>query len=122
MRPETGSMEFDGDWPGVFIRGDQALYWGAFLKSVVTTGDSLLDIQIKSLSKLLLSCNAKNAAQTRMKEFWMCVDGPCNSCKHYKKKYFGPNPLDYIMACDCVDSPRYRQQVRSDDGCGEWEG
>jgi len=24
-RPETGPLQFDGDWPGVFIRGDDAL-------------------------------------------------------------------------------------------------
>lgn len=24
-RPETGPMQFEGDWPGIFIRGDEAL-------------------------------------------------------------------------------------------------
>lgn len=27
MRPETGSMEFEEDWAGIFIRGDHALWY-----------------------------------------------------------------------------------------------
>jgi hypothetical protein len=26
VRPETGPLSFEGDWPGVFIRGDHALH------------------------------------------------------------------------------------------------
>lgn len=28
MRPETGPMQFGDDWPGVFVRGDNASYCG----------------------------------------------------------------------------------------------
>jgi hypothetical protein len=31
-RPETGPMRFGEDWPGVFIRGDNALYYGMMLE------------------------------------------------------------------------------------------
>ena len=30
-RPETGAMQFGNDWPGVFIRGDDALWMASNL-------------------------------------------------------------------------------------------
>lgn len=32
LRPETGAMQFPNDWPGVFIRGDEALGILALIK------------------------------------------------------------------------------------------
>ena len=32
MRAETGTMQFGDDWPGVFIRGDNACHAGFFLR------------------------------------------------------------------------------------------
>ena len=34
-RAETGPMAFDGDWPGLFIRGDNALAFAGHLRAVV---------------------------------------------------------------------------------------
>ncbi len=34
-RPETGPMQFPGDWPGLFIRGDQAFAYAAALETVL---------------------------------------------------------------------------------------
>jgi hypothetical protein len=34
-RVETGSVRFGGDWPGVFIRGDNAAYYAASLSVVL---------------------------------------------------------------------------------------
>ena len=120
MRPETGSMEFEDDWPGVWIRGDQAMYWGLLLENM-KTGDGWGDTQIASLSKLLLSCNAENPAQTRVKPFAMCARGPCHACKH--SEYIIPSSVRFIWSytCDNPDSPRYKQLVRGENGCGECE-
>lgn len=34
-RPETGPMQFGDDWPGVFIRGDNALHFAMELRGVL---------------------------------------------------------------------------------------
>lgn len=31
-RPETGAMRFEGDWRGVFIRGDNATAYAVYLR------------------------------------------------------------------------------------------
>lgn len=33
-RPETGPMQFEDDWPGVFFRGDHALYYAIMLEQI----------------------------------------------------------------------------------------
>jgi hypothetical protein len=35
QRVETGAVQFGDDWPGVFIRGDNALYYAHILSSVI---------------------------------------------------------------------------------------
>jgi hypothetical protein len=52
-RIETGPVQIGKDWPGVFIRGDVALYNG---------------ILIESISKLLLSCEQKPLEEQRHEE------------------------------------------------------
>jgi hypothetical protein len=37
-RIETGPIRFDDDWPGVFIRGDNAFYFAACLRDVLAAG------------------------------------------------------------------------------------
>lgn len=34
-RPETGPMQFGDDWPGVFIRGDNALFGALMLEQIL---------------------------------------------------------------------------------------
>lgn len=34
-RVETGILQFGGDWPGVFIRGDQAYFYALHLKGLL---------------------------------------------------------------------------------------
>jgi hypothetical protein len=34
-RVETGPLKFNDDWTGVFIRGDNAIYYGMQLKEVL---------------------------------------------------------------------------------------
>jgi hypothetical protein len=65
-RPETGPMAFDGDWPGVFIRGDNAYGYITVLKGFLelhppVEGESILEANcrhaIKELIGLLHSSN-----------------------------------------------------------------
>lgn len=44
MRPETGPMQFGNDWPGVFIRGDDAFGMAMYLRALIESippGDDL---------------------------------------------------------------------------------
>lgn len=53
-RVETGAVQFGDDWPGVFIRGDNAFrYAMALQEAMETIPEGFKKIQIKSLCKLL---------------------------------------------------------------------
>lgn len=65
-RPETGPMEFEDDWRGIFIRGDNAAYYAMLLKNVLDSNSNNEDkmsfskiqlIQLESLFNLLNSSN-----------------------------------------------------------------
>ena len=68
MRAETGSMQFGNeDWPGVFIRGDDAAYYSMLLEQVLDaaeksgalptdTGSSLYVAILKNFGKSLSGC------------------------------------------------------------------
>jgi hypothetical protein len=34
-RVETGAVQFGDDWPGIFIRGDNAMYYAHLLNSII---------------------------------------------------------------------------------------
>jgi hypothetical protein len=63
-RPETGPMQFGDDWPGVFIRGDNALmgYAPAVERALYVLGprDWVAKAQLEGLLETLQSCAAKN--------------------------------------------------------------
>lgn len=66
-RIETGPVQFNDDWPGVFIRGDNALFYGMALKSLLAMlkDEKEVDIMLTvsplyGLAELLASCNIKN--------------------------------------------------------------
>lgn len=71
MRPETGVMQFEDDWPGVFIRGDNAIAIALHLGAVLRCIDAGLAVpavylaRIKSLLALLDSCDARNKPQAQ---------------------------------------------------------
>lgn len=62
IRAETGPMQFGDDWPGVFIRGDNAMWYAMMLGRL--DDDRLADIipsaidraQLHGLAELLRSC------------------------------------------------------------------
>jgi hypothetical protein len=69
-RPATGTMQFGDDWPGVFVRGEQALYYAMQLgvllerlpeKEKEKVGVTLLS-SIEDLSKIFGSCFAPSGA------------------------------------------------------------
>jgi hypothetical protein len=58
-RVETGAVQFGNDWPGVFIRGDNAGWYAlqlqAFLKDP-GDADALVRSQLRGLADLLSGC------------------------------------------------------------------
>lgn len=60
IRIETGPLEIDDDWPGVFIRGDNALYLAMMLQTFFDGHDDfILRVVIKGLIDDLKSCDVK---------------------------------------------------------------
>lgn len=57
-RPETGSLQFGEDWPGTFIRGDNAMYLAYSLEEIVREAQpggkitGLTPLQISALENL----------------------------------------------------------------------
>ena len=62
-RVETGPVQFGSDWPGLFIRGDDAAYLWAVLSEVLrAAGDDLGPIEkvaAESFLETLKSCRVK---------------------------------------------------------------
>ncbi|PHS64380.1 MAG: hypothetical protein COB09_08375 [Thalassobium sp.] len=55
-RVETGAIQFGGDWPGVFIRGDNAAYYSMALDSLLSGNVDPMTLGILSgLNELLKS-------------------------------------------------------------------
>jgi hypothetical protein len=72
-RAETGVMQFEDDWPGVFIRGDEALGYSLSLRQIIEhqckihgdCGMAAQWLKLSQLQELLASCNARNNPQTQ---------------------------------------------------------
>lgn len=60
-RPETGPMQFGDDWPGVFIRGDNALMaYAPAVRMLLKHPDEMwAKPAVEGLLRLLLSCNVQ---------------------------------------------------------------
>lgn len=57
-RVETGPVQFGDDWPGVFIRGDNAAYYAMVLRTFIEGGygaqeDVIAQVQLRGLQRLL---------------------------------------------------------------------
>jgi len=54
----TGPMRFRGDWPGIFVRGDEALGMARILHVIVATPGLAphFVIFLKEIAELLASC------------------------------------------------------------------
>lgn len=58
-RVETGPVQFNDDWPGIFIRGDNAAYYAFMLESYLLNGgsnDAFATSTMNSLLRLLREC------------------------------------------------------------------
>lgn len=60
-RVETGPIQFDDDWPGIFIRGDVAISHALIIENYLN-GDNteINEMYIKNLARLLKSCIVKH--------------------------------------------------------------
>jgi plasmid stabilization system protein ParE len=64
-RPETGPMSFGDDWPGVFIRGDNAIAYSFAVNHAIHrmkasgTMDDITLAQLRGLAEDLESCRVK---------------------------------------------------------------
>jgi hypothetical protein len=64
-RPETGPMQFGSDWPGIFIRGDNAGGYAQCLRNLLLgSADALDKIQVQGLVFLLSSCQIGSEVST----------------------------------------------------------
>lgn len=81
---------FEDDWPGVFIRGDNAYAYASALQLVLMSSplDTLAYSQVKGLRDLLRSCILPMADQSVIQKIWRGdpPPGPLES----------PGPSDYI--------------------------
>jgi len=63
-RVESGPLQINDDWPGVFIRGDNAMFYGMALKDLLSILENETGIRtmlttsaLYGLAELLASCN-----------------------------------------------------------------
>jgi hypothetical protein len=61
-RVETGPIQFGEDWPGVFIRGDNAGWYARLLGHLLDENPDT-DIQLRELHRLLSGCVIGTAGQ-----------------------------------------------------------
>lgn len=62
-RVETGVIQFGDDWPGVFIRGDNACHMAMLMRTAaqslrVSINDEISAAQLESYAELIASCKA----------------------------------------------------------------
>ena len=65
-RPETGPMQFGDDWPGVFIRGDNAVYYRMVVSAAMAAlppDRSAQFAALKALADTLGSCDVRMRAE-----------------------------------------------------------
>jgi hypothetical protein len=76
-RVETGPIQFEGDWPGTFIRGDQSFFFAnalsLLLKRIKDKPDYatrlVSDIPVKNLLKLLQSSDLNRRHRKKAQKF-----------------------------------------------------
>lgn len=98
-RPETGPMQFGDDWPGVFIRGDDALGYYTALNVLLAECrnnknlSSLLALQLEPLRDELHSCIMQveqPIPPVLLKEFQSCQttlwSRLCQSIRKFKSR------------------------------------
>jgi len=74
VRTATGPLKFGDDWPGVFIRGDEALGYAGKLRMLLAGAEKRADelsedeiaawTRVEQLAALLESCRAPGSASS----------------------------------------------------------
>lgn len=60
-RVETGPTQIGDDWPGVFIRGDNAAYYAIHLQNLLNgVEDAFTRVILKGLVSDLKGCNVRS--------------------------------------------------------------
>lgn len=59
-RAETGPMQFGDDWPGVFVRGDNAMYYATILRQIVDNPEMAKEPLEKAMLKNLADLFAES--------------------------------------------------------------
>ena len=80
-RAESKPMQFGGDWPGVFVRGDTAGWWNHLLEALFSADNDAARVSIIQLMELNgmrggLFCRAQELSPDQiqmMKPFDECV-------------------------------------------------
>lgn len=80
-RPETGAMRFDDDWTGVFIRGDNAMYYAMQLSR-------FLDELKKNQTAVNIDVFENLALGGLLKTLQSCMHGPGYTPESQKMKKF----------------------------------
>jgi hypothetical protein len=68
-RPESGAIRFGDDWPGLFLRGDDAVGYGSTLSSALSAiraGDDpgvIFLLELEELRDLLLSVDEREETE-----------------------------------------------------------
>ncbi len=90
-RVETGAVQFGDDWPGVFIRGDNAGYYAMCLKSMLDGDDNaMIRMILTDLQGTLAGCIQGPAASLLEMHPNACVsDGPSDAPKQTRSGH-GP--------------------------------
>jgi hypothetical protein len=75
MRPETGPMQFGNDWCGVFLRGDNALYYALVLEMLTAhlLVDPVSGLVIRGLIDDLKSCAGNPESAQKLAEYERCA-------------------------------------------------
>lgn len=80
-RPETGVISFGDDWPGLFVRGDDAFAYGKMLEALLVNIEEgrevgpVMKASLEDLKDLLISVDLRLAAEkTKLVPFERCLD------------------------------------------------
>jgi hypothetical protein len=77
-RIETGPAEFEGDWPGTFVRGDNSMWYAHLIGNIVTAlnngekVDELSRLALLGLKDTLSDCANGYSTPTLLKAFDEC--------------------------------------------------
>lgn len=83
MRAETGPIQFGADWPGIFMRGDNAMYYAQQIKIILHYADKgqvpppYMLSNLRGIYETMMSCaGASGEGVCKIKPFMEAVEDP----------------------------------------------